>query len=86
MRIHVTGRGLAALVASVMLVVPIARANDGVDLTTLSLEELMDIEVSSAAKREQPLGEATAAIYIIMITAFALLFKWYTDRIRARYA
>ena len=28
----------------------------------------------------------TAAIYIILITAFALLFKWYTDRVRARYA
>lgn len=28
----------------------------------------------------------TALIYIVVITALALLFKWYTDRVRARYA
>lgn len=27
----------------------------------------------------------TALIYIVVITALALLFKWYTDRVRARY-
>jgi iron complex outermembrane receptor protein len=35
------------------------------DLTELSLEELMDIEVISVAKKEQKLTEAAAAIYVI---------------------
>jgi iron complex outermembrane receptor protein len=35
------------------------------DLTELSLEELMNIEVTSVAKKEQKLSEAAAAIYVI---------------------
>src|SRR5436190_17749555 len=35
------------------------------NLTELSLEELMNIEVTSAAKKEQKLSEAAAAIYVI---------------------
>jgi iron complex outermembrane receptor protein len=36
-----------------------------VDLTTLSLEELMEVEVTTVAKKEQPLFEAPAAVYVI---------------------
>jgi iron complex outermembrane receptor protein len=35
------------------------------DLTKLSLEDLMNISVSSAAKKDQKLGEAAAALYVI---------------------
>jgi iron complex outermembrane recepter protein len=35
------------------------------DLTELSLEELMNIEVTTVAKKEQRLAEAAAAIYVI---------------------
>ncbi|MEX2525592.1 MAG: TonB-dependent receptor [Gammaproteobacteria bacterium] len=35
------------------------------DLTAMSLESLMDVEVTSAAKRPQQLHEATTAIYVI---------------------
>lgn len=35
------------------------------DLTKLSLEELLNIEVTSAAKKEQKLAEVAAAIYVI---------------------
>jgi iron complex outermembrane receptor protein len=35
------------------------------DLTAISLEELMDIEVTSVSKKEQQLSRAAAAIYVI---------------------
>ncbi len=35
------------------------------DLTQMSLEDLMQLEVSSVSKKEQPLLEALAAIYVI---------------------
>lgn len=35
------------------------------DLTKLSLEELLNIEISSVAKKEQKLADAAAAIYVI---------------------
>lgn len=35
------------------------------DLTELSLEQLMSIEVTSASKQAQPLSQATAAIFVI---------------------
>jgi iron complex outermembrane receptor protein len=35
------------------------------DLTELSLEELMDIEVTSVSKKAQPLSEAPAAVYVL---------------------
>lgn len=41
----------------------IAAVND--DLTSLSLEELMNIEVTSVSKKSQKLSEAAAAIYVI---------------------
>ena len=35
------------------------------DLAQMSLEDLMQLEVSSVSKKEQPLLEAPAAIYVI---------------------
>ncbi|MEM7305561.1 MAG: TonB-dependent receptor [Planctomycetota bacterium] len=42
-----------------------AVANDGVDLTDLSLEDLMDIEVTIATRSEQSLSELPAAVYVL---------------------
>src|SRR5712691_7291762 len=36
-----------------------------VDLTQMNLEDLMQLEVTSVSKKEQPLLEAPAAIYVI---------------------
>ena len=33
------------------------------DLASLSIEDLMEIEVTSASKRAEPLAEASAAVY-----------------------
>lgn len=41
-----------------------ARAQVG-DLTELSIEALMNLEVTSVSKREEPLSQAAAAIYVI---------------------
>jgi iron complex outermembrane recepter protein len=54
---------VAALVMSLMA--SAARAASPQDPTWLSLEELMTIEVSSAAKRPQRLADASTAIYAI---------------------
>jgi len=35
------------------------------DLTELSLEELMDIEITSVSKKEEKLFEAAAAVYVV---------------------
>ncbi len=35
------------------------------DLTLLSLEELMDIQVTSASRKEQPLEDSAAAAFVI---------------------
>ena len=53
---------------STMLALSGAMAADmskAVDTTWLSLEELMGIEISSAAKRPQRLAEASTAIYAL---------------------
>lgn len=38
---------------------------DDFDLTELSLEELMDIEVTIASRTSQPLGDSPAAVYVL---------------------
>jgi iron complex outermembrane receptor protein len=55
------------LVASLCLAGVPAQANDRdtTDLADLSLEELSNIKVTSVSRREEPLGEAAAAIYVI---------------------
>ena len=42
-----------------------ASAGPGEDLTQLSLEELMNIEVTSVAKKKQKLSESAAAIFVV---------------------
>jgi iron complex outermembrane receptor protein len=43
----------------------IAATHPSEDLTELSLEELMNVEVTSVSKKGQPLSEAAAAIFVI---------------------
>jgi iron complex outermembrane receptor protein len=40
-------------------------SNPDVDLTQLSLEELMDVEVTSVSKRAEPISAAAAAVFVI---------------------
>ncbi len=56
-------------------------------VSVIAVPDLMYQAVRLSAIWFEPIAilSVTAAIYIVMITAFALLFKWYTDRIRARY-
>jgi iron complex outermembrane recepter protein len=54
---------LAALVAG--LVVRASAQNNTVDITTLSVEDLMNMQVTSVSKRTQKIGDAAAAIYVI---------------------
>lgn len=66
---------LMILVAALAISAPVSHAEDGVsegaalqDLTTLSIEELMDIEVdtvSGASRYEQPVNEAPASVTIV---------------------
>ncbi|MBI1776246.1 MAG: TonB-dependent receptor plug domain-containing protein [Proteobacteria bacterium] len=69
MRDHCAVRGhvAVAFLCVGLLATPCARAEDSSfdDLTKLSLEELLNIEVTSAAKRPQKLGDATSAIFVL---------------------
>jgi iron complex outermembrane receptor protein len=58
-----TAASLRALVAALLL--PLAVGADDVDLATLSLEELMDVEVSLVSRREEPLFATAAAVTVI---------------------
>jgi iron complex outermembrane receptor protein len=61
-------RGFRLLVTamSLALVIPLAvAANNPVDLTELSLEDLMNIEVTSVSRKPQQLSEAAAAVYVL---------------------
>jgi iron complex outermembrane receptor protein len=56
------------LLAAAMASAPapaVAEAPAGVDFTKLSLEELMDVEVTSVSKRRQRVADAAAAIFVI---------------------
>ena len=54
---------LAVALAAVQLTPPeAARADEGEDLGDLSIEALMEVEVTSVSKRAQPLSEAAAAV------------------------
>jgi iron complex outermembrane receptor protein len=39
--------------------------NSSVDLAALTIEELMDIEITSVSKKTQALSQAAAAVYVI---------------------
>jgi iron complex outermembrane recepter protein len=70
-----SGRSLLSLVAKVAMAfavsvsVSVVRAEEQVpvqqDLTSLSLEELMDVEVTSVSKKSQKLSETAAAVFVI---------------------
>ncbi len=53
-----------AIVLVLSTLAPIAAAEKG-DLTELSLEALMDIEVTSVSKRGEQLGESAAAVFVL---------------------
>jgi iron complex outermembrane receptor protein len=54
-----------ALLASAMLATPTAARAGDRDLADLSIEELMNIEVTSVSKRAQKLSETAAAVFVI---------------------
>ncbi|MDZ3836619.1 MAG: TonB-dependent receptor [Rhodospirillales bacterium] len=59
---------LAGLVAAATAAAPASAAAQGaaeVDFTNLSLEELMDVEVTSVSKRPQRVADAAAAVFVI---------------------
>ena len=55
------------LLALLMLAVPPARADDDTlrALKAMSVDQLLDIEVTSVSKRREPLAGAAASIYVI---------------------
>ncbi len=57
--------GLLALVAGTAAARDGSDDGFGTDLTELSLEELMDIEVYSAAKKKQKISDSAAAVYVL---------------------
>ena len=60
-----TSQLLACLLAGFMLAGRAQGQTSSADLTKLSLEELMNVEVTSATKKEQKLSTVAAAIFVI---------------------
>lgn len=58
-------RNLAAIVAWLGLALPLLSQQPSQDLTKQSLEDLMNIEVTSVSKKEQKTSKAAAAIFVI---------------------
>lgn len=58
---HLLGLPLALSCLSALAQEP----NDVVDITALSIEDLMNIEITSVSKKSQRLSEAAAAIYVV---------------------
>jgi iron complex outermembrane recepter protein len=56
---------LAGQIVLIIALVAIARAQANTDLTDRSLEDLMNIKVTSVSKTEQPLAHAASAIFVI---------------------
>jgi iron complex outermembrane recepter protein len=63
--LKVPGGARALLFLSALIGAATPAYADTPELSHLSLEELANVEVTSAAKSNQPLSEATAAIYVI---------------------
>ncbi len=66
-------RGIASLLSIIVpllliLLAPLARGG-AAELGTLSIEDLMEIEVTSVSKRVQPLSEAAAAVHVSSMPA-----------------
>jgi iron complex outermembrane recepter protein len=72
---HKVGRGIATVAISLCFFIVAHRSNaapgdQGDDLSTsslksLSIEDLMSIEITSVSKRGEPLSDAAAAVYVI---------------------
>jgi hypothetical protein len=60
----------------------VAQPPDPNDLTKLSLEDLMNMRVTSVSKREQPISKAGAAVYVITLPGQAS-FKEQFDTVPA---
>jgi iron complex outermembrane receptor protein len=60
-----TGRPLSVLVFTMLLIVPAWPQQKPADLTDRSIEDLMNIEVTSVSKKEQKLAQTAAAIFVI---------------------
>jgi len=56
---------LALLFAVFITSAPVGANGQSVDLAELSLEDLMDIEVTSVSKKAEKLSDAAAAVYVI---------------------
>ena len=56
---------LALLCLSIIFVTPVNSSAQVQDYTELSLEDLMDIEITSVSKRSQKISEAAAAVFVI---------------------
>lgn len=56
-------------------------------VAVIAVPDLMYHALNLSAIWFEPIGilTVTALIYIVFITALSVLFKWYTDRVRARY-
>jgi iron complex outermembrane recepter protein len=63
--IRVGARGLPALALLISLASPAWPQNKPVDLTDRSLEDLMNIQVTSVSKKEQKLSRTASAIFVI---------------------
>lgn len=60
-----TLRHMTAIAALLVLLLPPAIGDDSQDLTQLSIEDLMNIEVTSASKRPEKMSEAPASVSVI---------------------
>src|SRR6266699_3414496 len=64
---HTSSPRLVPLIAIVIAVFVMGASaqNKVVDVTTMSVEDLMNIQVTSVSKRTQKVADAAAAIYVI---------------------
>lgn len=68
LNIHHTTSLQRALLLTALIAVFAARAtaqNDAVDVTSMSVEDLMNMQVTSVSKRTQKVADAAAAVYVI---------------------
>ena len=55
---------LVTALTSLFVMVALAQSNQ-VDVTTMSVEDLMNMQVTSVSKRTQKVADAAAAVYVI---------------------
>ena len=64
-RLRRVAPALSAILALSLILDPPRALGARQDLANLSIEDLMNVEVTSVSKRSQPMGEAAAAVYVI---------------------